>query len=142
MVECAAITASGQPGGKPETDGGEIRSGEEKPLAADHDVSRKFGGLSRQALVAALVTAERARTEAEEACAAKDQFLAAVSHELRTPLSPVLMAAHLLASNPEVPASAREALDMIERNLRIEARLVDDLLDFTRSPLRQAGGCV
>ena len=94
----------------------------------DHGVSR----LSRQALVAVLLEAERARAEAEEACTAKDHFLAAVSHELRTPLTPVLMAAHLLAHNPEVPGSAREALDIIERNLRIEARLVDDLLDFTR----------
>ena len=132
LVECAAITASGQTCGKPETGGGEIRSGEEILPEVDHDVSRKVGGLSRQALIAALLEAELARTEAEEACAARDQFLAAVSHELRTPLTPVLMAAHLLAQNPEVPVSAREALDMIERNLRIEARLVDDLLDFTR----------
>ena len=132
LVECAAITASGQTCGKPETGGEEIRSGEEILPEVDHDVSRKVGGLSRQALVAALLEAELARTEAEEACAARDQFLAAVSHELRTPLTPVLMAAHLLAQNPEVPVSAREALDMIERNLRIEARLVDDLLDFTR----------
>ena len=128
----ATITASGQTDGKPETDGGEIRSGEEILPEVDHDVSRKVGGLSRQALIAALLEAELARTEAEEACVARDQFLAAVSHELRTPLTPVLMAAHLLAQNPEVPVSAREALDMIERNLRIEARLVDDLLDFTR----------
>lgn len=128
LVERAAITASGQTGGKPETSGGEIRSVGGKLPEVDHGVSR----LSRQALIAALLEAERARTEAEEACAARDQFLASVSHELRTPLTPVLMAAHLLAHNPEVPASAREALDMIERNLQIEARLVDDLLDFTR----------
>ena len=128
LVECAAITASGQTGGKQGTGSEEIRSVRGKLPEVDHGVSR----LSRQALVAALLTAERARTEAEEACAARDQFLASVSHELRTPLTPVLMAAHLLAHNPEVPVSAREALDMIERNLRIEARLVDDLLDFAR----------
>ena len=131
-VERTTITASGQTCGKPETDGVEIRLSEEKSLEADHDVSRKVGGLSRQALIAALLRAERARTKAEKACAAKDHFLAAVSHELRTPLMPVLMAAHLLANDPEVPGSAREALDMIERNLRIEARFIDDLLDFTR----------
>ena len=130
-MECVAITASGQPCGKSETDGG-IRPAEETPLEADQDLSRKFGGWSRQALVAALLRAERARTKAEKACAARDHFLAAVSHELRTPLTPVFLAAHLLANNPEVPGSAREALDLIERNLRIEARFIDDLLDFTR----------
>ena len=46
---------------------------------------------------------------------------------------PLLMATRLLASSPDVPMSAREALDMIERNLRIEARFIDDLLDFTRA---------
>ena len=79
-----------------------------------------------------LADAQTARAEAEAAGAAKDHFLAVLSHELRTPLTPVLMAARMLARNPELPESAHKALDMIERNVQIEARFIDDLLDLTK----------
>ena len=79
-----------------------------------------------------LADAQAARAEAEAAGAAKDHFLAVLSHELRTPLTPVLIAAHMLAGNPEMPDSALPALDMIERNVQIEAQFINELLDLTK----------
>ena len=75
---------------------------------------------------------ERAKRDAEEANRAKDQFLAMLSHELRTPLTPVLMAATSLETDPATPDAAREQLAMMRRNIELEARLIDDLLDITR----------
>lgn len=75
--------------------------------------------------------AQRAR-EIEEANRAKDQFLAMLSHELRTPLTPVLAAAGVLENDPRIPEDAREDLRMIRRNVAIQSRLVDDLLDLTK----------
>ena len=69
---------------------------------------------------------------AEKASSAKDDFLAALSHELRTPLTPVLMTAMALAQNTSLPAEMRESLNLIRRNVELEARLIDDLLDLTR----------
>jgi signal transduction histidine kinase/ActR/RegA family two-component response regulator len=63
---------------------------------------------------------------------AKDQFLAMLSHELRTPLTPVLASALELESQPELPKEIQESLQMIRRNVELEARLIDDLLDLTR----------
>jgi signal transduction histidine kinase/ActR/RegA family two-component response regulator len=72
------------------------------------------------------------RQELIDANAAKDQFLALLSHELRNPLSPVIaMVGELEASIPD-SQSAREALEVIRRNVELEARLIDDLLDVTR----------
>src|SRR5438445_531110 len=63
---------------------------------------------------------------------AKDQFLAMLSHELRTPLTPVLASALALENEPELPSGIHESLQMIRRNVELEARLIDDLLDLTR----------
>ncbi len=72
------------------------------------------------------------RQELIGANAAKDQFLALLSHELRNPLSPVIaMVGELEASTPDSP-STRQALEVIRRNVELEARLIDDLLDVTR----------
>ncbi len=73
-----------------------------------------------------------AKERAEVASRAKDNFLAALSHELRTPLTPVLMSAAALREDERLPADVRSELAMIERNIGIEARLIDDLLDLTR----------
>ena len=63
---------------------------------------------------------------------AKDQFLAMLSHELRTPLTPVLASAMALESEQGLPENVHESLHMIRRNVELEARLIDDLLDLTR----------
>ena len=76
--------------------------------------------------------AQQAREDAEAANAAKDRFLAMLSHELRTPLSPVLHAVTLLEEEPGIPATAREILKTVYRNVQLEARLIDDLLDLAR----------
>ncbi len=73
-----------------------------------------------------------AKDLADRSNRAKDAFLATLSHELRTPLTPVLMAAVDLEKNPALPASIRSDLTMIRRNIELEARLIDDLLDITR----------
>jgi len=77
------------------------------------------------------IRAESAQAEAEEANAAKDRFLAMLSHELRTPLSPIVHAVTLL-EEADCPPAARECLATIRRNVRLEARLIDDLLDLAR----------
>ena len=63
---------------------------------------------------------------------AKDQFLAALSHELRTPLNPVLLLASELANDPTLQPSVRQNIETIRKNVELEARLIDDLLDLTR----------
>ena len=76
-----------------------------------------------------LKTAQR---EAEAASHAKDDFLAALSHELRTPLTPVLLSATTLRHDERLPANLRAELAMMARNVQLEVRLIDDLLDLTR----------
>jgi len=76
--------------------------------------------------------ARTAREEIEAAREAKDQFLAMLSHELRTPLTPVLMAVRALEKQDNLTPMARDALGMITRNIQLEAKFIDDLLDITR----------
>ncbi|MDP9292537.1 MAG: PAS domain S-box protein, partial [Verrucomicrobiota bacterium] len=74
---------------------------------------------------------ERQKAAAEAASRAKDQFLAVLSHELRTPLTPVLAGVEALDDEPQSP-EARHILAAMRRNIELEARLIDDLLDLTR----------
>ena len=75
--------------------------------------------------------ARHAREEAERANHAKDNFLATLSHELRTPLTPVLMCVAALEGEQSIEPEFRAQLGMIRRNVELEARLIDDLLDLT-----------
>jgi len=79
-----------------------------------------------------LASEQAARQIAEEANRAKDRFLAMLSHELRTPLTPVLAGTRLIEQIPDLPEAARAGVLMIRRNIELEARLIDDLLDLTR----------
>jgi len=81
-------------------------------------------------LRSAIATAQAARAAAEEATKAKDHFLAVLSHELRTPLTAVIPA--LNAMQPFVLPEGKDYLEMASRNVSLEARLIDDLLDMTR----------
>jgi PAS domain S-box-containing protein len=81
---------------------------------------------------AALLDAERAaRAEAQAANRAKDEFLAVLSHELRTPLNAILGWAQVVGSGA-LPAEALRGVEVIERNARRQARLIDDVLDVSR----------
>jgi signal transduction histidine kinase/CheY-like chemotaxis protein len=76
---------------------------------------------------------QKAKEAAEKASQAKDQFLAILSHELRTPLTPVLLGTSALLERPDLDSEVRSTLAMIHRNAAIESRLIDDLLDMTRT---------
>lgn len=72
-----------------------------------------------------------AKEQAETANRAKDHFLAVLSHELRTPLTPILAAVRLIEMKGTLPDGVNAILDVIRRNVELEARLIDDLLDLT-----------
>jgi PAS domain S-box-containing protein len=76
--------------------------------------------------------AERARLEAEGANQAKDEFLAVLSHELRTPLTSMLGWLRLLRTGQLEPDKIAQALEVVERNTRTQAQLINDLLDVSR----------
>ena len=75
---------------------------------------------------------ERAWTTAKAMNQAKDRFLATLSHELRTPLTPVLAVISALEADARLPSHFRRDVAMVRRNVELEARLIDDLLDLTR----------
>ncbi len=74
----------------------------------------------------------QAKAAAEEANQAKDHFIAVLSHELRTPLTPVLTTLQMMEKDDRLPVEDRESLSMVRRNVELETRLIDDLLDLTR----------
>ena len=73
----------------------------------------------------------QAKQNAEAANNAKDNFLAILSHELRTPMTPVLATVAVMEQDKLMPAHLLQELEVIRRNVQVEARLIDDLLDVT-----------
>ena len=81
----------------------------------------------------ALLESERtARNAAERMSEMKDEFLATLSHELRTPLNAIVGWAHVLRQGTKDAADLAKGLDTIERNARMQAQLIEDLLDMSR----------
>jgi PAS domain S-box-containing protein len=89
----------------------------------------RTGDLERGELLA---REQKARQEAEAASQAKDEFLAVVSHELRTPLNTLRLWAGVLRNGPRDAQTIARAVDTIDRNAILQARLIEDLLDASR----------
>ena len=75
---------------------------------------------------------ERLEADLREAGRRKDEFIATLAHELRNPLAPVRNAAQLLQYHEDIPAPARQARDIIARQVRVMSRLIEDLMDVSR----------
>jgi signal transduction histidine kinase/CheY-like chemotaxis protein len=87
---------------------------------------------AEQKLAELLASERAARAEAERAAKLKDDFVATVSHELRTPLNAMLGWASMVRTKSIKPEEVAHGLSVIERNARLQARLIDDLLDISR----------
>ena len=108
-----------------------VREGEYHTFSAFlRDITeRKRAEAERDRLFAA---ADKARTEAEAASRAKDEFLATLSHELRTPLTSIVGWVYLLRSGRLDAAGVARGLETIDRNAMLQAQLVSDILDMSR----------
>jgi signal transduction histidine kinase/ActR/RegA family two-component response regulator len=108
-------------------------SGVTTAIRSEHDELIGFSKIVRDATDAHMAAdaLRLAKDQAESANRAKDHFLAVLSHELRTPLTPILAAVRLLEMKHSLSREAHPTLDLIRRNVELEARLIDDLLDLT-----------
>ena len=98
------------------------------------ELSRYISELQRseEAREQLLLRAERARNDAEAANRIKDEFLATLSHELRTPLTSLLGWSSVLRESRRDERVLAQGLEAIDRNARVQAQLIDDLLDVSR----------
>ena len=76
--------------------------------------------------------AQESRRQAEEASRAKDEFLATISHELRTPMTAIVGWSRMMMSGELSPDRLQQAIQTIARNARLQAQLIEDLLDISR----------
>ncbi|MDB6147645.1 MAG: multi-sensor hybrid histidine kinase [Spartobacteria bacterium] len=109
----------------------------EQLVVADEDLLKLVDALGSQ--VGLFIERRRieqelknAKENAEAASAAKDRFLAMLSHELRTPLNPILIWAGGMVNEPGLSEEMQQGLRMVCRNIELEARLIEDMLDLTR----------
>jgi signal transduction histidine kinase len=86
----------------------------------------------QEQLSIALEAERAARSEAERVGQMKDEFLATLSHELRTPLNAIFGWAQILSMDADDPAAVREGIEVIDRNVRLQTQLIEDLLDVSR----------
>lgn len=119
------------PDGTPERVSGFIQDVTERIAAADALRAASRAATKAQAdAEAARWEAETARAEAEASNRAKDDLLAVVSHELRAPLAPARALAQVLARADALPPEMREMAAEIERHIALEARLVENLIEY------------
>ena len=88
--------------------------------------------LAQQQAAELLKREQAARLEVEAANRSKDEFLAILSHELRTPLNAILGWSEILRTGEPTRAEVIEGVEVIERNARSQARLVEDVLEVSR----------
>ena len=94
-----------------------------------HDVTERLHAEEQRL---ALAREQAARGEAEKAGRMKDEFLAILSHELRTPLNAIVGWTELLRSRSLSPEQEARAIEIVERNARVQTELVSDVLDLSR----------
>ena len=117
-----------------------LTTAQDEPLPVKITASRlPLDGQEMMCLVVTDLTAQKQHLElqlakevADRSNRAKDAFLAALSHELRTPLNPALLRVVAIEQDPELPERLRDDVELVRRNIELEARLIDDLLDLTR----------
>ena len=86
-----------------------------------------------ESLAETLATECAARREAERESRFKDEFFAALGHELRTPLNAILGWAHILQTSSLSAADTAHAVEAIVRNAKLQASVIDDMLDYRAS---------
>jgi signal transduction histidine kinase/CheY-like chemotaxis protein len=108
-------------------------------VSSDRDYSRRVTkagndevGAVSEAVNDLLSQIQTRDEELQNALRLKDEFLATVSHELRTPLNAMLGWSHVLRSSQLTPAMTEQAVSAIDRNARMQARLIEDILDVSR----------
>jgi PAS domain S-box-containing protein len=92
------------------------------------DISQRLR--TEQARDSLLASERAARADAERSNRAKEEFLATISHELRNPLHAIVGWATILNRNPDLTEPVRRGLQSIERNSKLQARMISDLLDY------------
>ena len=115
----------------PETDAAQmiLSVADDVTEARRHELALRESEQERDAL---LERAEEARREAEAATRAKDEFLAVLSHELRTPLNAMYGWVRMLAAGNLDEAGQKRAVEVIERNVEVQTKLIEDILDISR----------
>jgi signal transduction histidine kinase len=110
-----------------------VRGRQRQYQIRDHIAARVKAADEALELHRRLLESERtARTEAERVSYMKDEFLATLSHELRTPLSAIFGWAQLLRMGEADSETIKEGIDVIDRNVRLQKQLIEDLLDMSR----------
>jgi signal transduction histidine kinase len=110
----------------------DAKTAAERELVRAQEVEARLLKASNERLEKALEIEQVARRETEEAARLKDEFVMTVSHELRTPLTSIAGWVQILETGKLDAEQSKTAIETISRNARVQARLIDDLLDVSR----------